>query len=118
MALIPGVSRSGATISGGLFMGYTRAAAARYSFLLAMPAVLASGAFEVEDATANGHVGADHLRDGDRVRGRLRGNCVVYAIHLAQELHAVRLVPDRARHRHHRAGLGRRPEPARGRVRG
>ncbi|MGW4976962.1 undecaprenyl-diphosphate phosphatase [Streptomyces sp. 42] len=56
MALIPGVSRSGATISGGLFMGYTRAAAARYSFLLAMPAVLASGAFEVKDATANGHV--------------------------------------------------------------
>lgn len=50
MALVPGVSRSGATISGGLFMGYTREAAARYSFLLAMPAVLASGAFELKDA--------------------------------------------------------------------
>jgi undecaprenyl-diphosphatase len=47
MALVPGVSRSGATISGGLFLGYTRAAAARYSFLLAIPAVLASGAFEI-----------------------------------------------------------------------
>lgn len=47
MALIPGVSRSGATISGGLFLGYTREAAARYSFLLAVPAVLASGAFEM-----------------------------------------------------------------------
>jgi undecaprenyl-diphosphatase len=46
-ALIPGVSRSGATISGGLFLGYTREAAARYSFLLAMPAVLASGVFEL-----------------------------------------------------------------------
>ncbi|GAB2595696.1 undecaprenyl-diphosphate phosphatase [Streptomyces capparidis] len=46
MALIPGVSRSGATISGGLFLGYTREAAARYSFLLAIPAVLASGAYE------------------------------------------------------------------------
>ncbi|MFG3144599.1 undecaprenyl-diphosphate phosphatase [Streptomyces sp. NPDC048243] len=56
MALIPGVSRSGATISGGLFMGYTRAAAARYSFLLAMPAVLASGTFELKDAAAEGHV--------------------------------------------------------------
>lgn len=56
MALVPGVSRSGATISGGLFMGYTREAAARYSFLLAMPAVLASGTFEVKDATENGHV--------------------------------------------------------------
>ncbi|MFC9158422.1 undecaprenyl-diphosphate phosphatase [Streptomyces bauhiniae] len=47
-ALIPGVSRSGATISGGLFMGYKREAAARYSFLLAIPAVLASGVFEVK----------------------------------------------------------------------
>ncbi|MFD9464545.1 undecaprenyl-diphosphate phosphatase [Streptomyces sp. NPDC060027] len=56
MALIPGVSRSGATISGGLFMGYSRAAAARYSFLLAMPAVLASGTFELKDAAAEGHV--------------------------------------------------------------
>ncbi|POX40689.1 undecaprenyl-diphosphatase [Streptomyces sp. Ru73] len=55
MALIPGVSRSGATISGGLFMGYTREAAARYSFLLAIPAVLASGVFELKDA-GEGHV--------------------------------------------------------------
>jgi undecaprenyl-diphosphatase len=43
LALIPGVSRSGATISGGLFLGYTREAATRYAFLLAIPAVLASG---------------------------------------------------------------------------
>ncbi|MEU9354615.1 undecaprenyl-diphosphate phosphatase [Streptomyces griseoloalbus] len=56
MALIPGVSRSGATISGGLFMGYRREAAARYSFLLAIPAVLASGAFELKDAAEGGHV--------------------------------------------------------------
>ncbi|MGW6771500.1 undecaprenyl-diphosphate phosphatase [Streptomyces sp. NPDC055037] len=55
MALVPGVSRSGATISGGLLMGYTREAAARYSFLLAIPAVLASGAFELKDA-GEGHV--------------------------------------------------------------
>ncbi|MCL9761463.1 undecaprenyl-diphosphate phosphatase [Frankia sp. AiPa1] len=46
-ALIPGVSRSGATISGGLLLGYTRLAAARYSFLLALPAVLASGLLEL-----------------------------------------------------------------------
>ncbi|WAU81040.1 undecaprenyl-diphosphate phosphatase [Streptomyces sp. Qhu-G9] len=56
MALVPGVSRSGATISGGLLMGYTREAAARYSFLLAIPAVLASGAFELKDASESGHV--------------------------------------------------------------
>ncbi|MGW3013247.1 undecaprenyl-diphosphate phosphatase [Streptomyces sp. NPDC001219] len=55
MALIPGVSRSGATISGGLLMGYTRESAARYSFLLAIPAVLASGAYELKDA-GQGHV--------------------------------------------------------------
>lgn len=47
LALIPGVSRSGGTIAGGLFMGFTREAAARYSFLLAIPAVLASGLFKV-----------------------------------------------------------------------
>ncbi|MEU0752060.1 undecaprenyl-diphosphate phosphatase [Streptomyces albogriseolus] len=56
MALIPGVSRSGATISGGLFMGYRPEAAARYSFLLAIPAVLASGLFELKDAADGGHV--------------------------------------------------------------
>ncbi|MEV5379220.1 undecaprenyl-diphosphate phosphatase [Streptomyces nondiastaticus] len=57
MALVPGVSRSGATISGGLFLGYTRESAARYSFLLAVPAVLASGVFELKDAggASGGH---------------------------------------------------------------
>ncbi|MEU6537226.1 undecaprenyl-diphosphate phosphatase [Streptomyces sp. NPDC047000] len=55
-ALVPGVSRSGATISGGLFMGYRREAAARYSFLLAIPAVLGSGVFEVKDALERDHV--------------------------------------------------------------
>ncbi|GGJ55503.1 undecaprenyl-diphosphate phosphatase [Streptomyces brasiliensis] len=55
-ALVPGVSRSGATISGGLFMGYRREAAARYSFLLAIPAVLASGVFELKDAMESDHV--------------------------------------------------------------
>jgi undecaprenyl-diphosphatase len=49
LALVPGVSRSGATVSGGLFLGYEREAAARYSFLLAIPAVLASGLFELKD---------------------------------------------------------------------
>ncbi|QZZ26497.1 undecaprenyl-diphosphate phosphatase [Streptomyces sp. ST1015] len=55
-ALVPGVSRSGATITGGLFMGYKREAAARYSFLLAIPAVLASGLFETKDALESDHV--------------------------------------------------------------
>lgn len=46
LALIPGVSRSGATISAGLFLGLSREQATRYSFLLAIPAVMASGIFE------------------------------------------------------------------------
>jgi undecaprenyl-diphosphatase len=50
MALIPGVSRSGGTITMGLFLGYSRSAAARYSFLLAVPAVLGSGFFQAYEA--------------------------------------------------------------------
>ncbi|MCU1616160.1 MAG: uppP [Frankiales bacterium] len=50
LALIPGVSRSGGTITAGLFIGYTREAAARYSFLLAIPAVLGSGLYEAYKA--------------------------------------------------------------------
>ncbi|GAA2724108.1 undecaprenyl-diphosphate phosphatase [Actinocorallia aurantiaca] len=47
LALVPGVSRSGGTISAGLLLGYEREAAARFSFLLAIPAVLASGVLEL-----------------------------------------------------------------------
>lgn len=47
LALIPGVSRSGGTITAGLLLGYTREAAARYSFLLALPAVFAAGFYQL-----------------------------------------------------------------------
>jgi len=47
LALIPGVSRSGSTITAGLFRGLNEVAAARYSFLLSVPAVVASGLFEM-----------------------------------------------------------------------
>ena len=47
LALIPGVSRSGGTITAGLLMGYSRKAAADYSFLLAVPAVLGSGFYKL-----------------------------------------------------------------------
>jgi undecaprenyl-diphosphatase len=53
-ALIPGVSRSGATMSAGLFLGLDRVAAARFSFLLSVPAVVLSGLFELR-----------HIGDGD-----------------------------------------------------
>jgi undecaprenyl-diphosphatase len=57
MALIPGVSRSGGTITAGLFLGYSRAAAARYSFLLSVPAVVLSGLFELKDVGKGGGAG-------------------------------------------------------------
>lgn len=50
LALVPGVSRSGATISAGLFLGQERELAARFGFLLAIPAVFASGLFSLPDA--------------------------------------------------------------------
>jgi undecaprenyl-diphosphatase len=50
LALIPGVSRSGATIAMGRFLGYSREAALRYSFLLALPAVFGSGFYQLKDA--------------------------------------------------------------------
>jgi undecaprenyl-diphosphatase len=49
LALVPGVSRSGATIAGGLFLGYKREASTRYAFLLAIPAVFISGLFKLKD---------------------------------------------------------------------
>ena len=56
LALVPGVSRSGATISMGLFLGYDREAATRYAFLLAIPAVVGAGIFELE-----GHPDGDNI---------------------------------------------------------
>jgi undecaprenyl-diphosphatase len=60
-ALIPGVSRSGATITAGLFTGLKRDAAARFSFLLSIPAVVLSGLFqlgEISTGSAAGETGA------------------------------------------------------------
>jgi undecaprenyl-diphosphatase len=50
LALVPGVSRSGATIAMGRGLGYDRVSAARYSFLLAIPAVMGSGLYELTTA--------------------------------------------------------------------
>jgi undecaprenyl-diphosphatase len=55
LALIPGVSRSGATISAGLLRGFDRVAAARYSFLLSVPAVVLSGLFELREIGGDGN---------------------------------------------------------------
>ena len=56
-ALVPGVSRSGATITAGLFLGLDRETAARYSFLLSVPAVVLSGLYELRDIGGEGGAG-------------------------------------------------------------
>lgn len=61
LALIPGVSRSGGTITAGLLMGYKREAAARYSFLLAIPAVFGSGLYELYKIFAKHEGAASHF---------------------------------------------------------
>jgi undecaprenyl-diphosphatase len=64
LALVPGVSRSGATLTAGLFLGFDRPSAARYSFLLSVPAVVLSGLFEfvsILDGDDGDHVGLGSL---------------------------------------------------------
>ncbi len=58
LALVPGVSRSGATISAGMFAGLNREAAARYSFLLSTPAIVLSAAFELRKFVGGEETGA------------------------------------------------------------
>jgi undecaprenyl-diphosphatase len=58
LALVPGVSRSGGTITAGLLLGYERRAAARYSFLLAIPAVFGSGLYELYKVVTHNCSGA------------------------------------------------------------
>jgi undecaprenyl-diphosphatase len=72
-ALIPGVSRSGATISAGLFRGLDRVTATRVSFFLSIPALLAAGLFELKDA-----VGGD-IGIGETIVGTVVAFVVAYA---------------------------------------
>jgi undecaprenyl-diphosphatase len=61
LALVPGVSRSGATITAGLFMGLDRTAAARFSFLLSVPAVVLSGLLELGTILSGEEEGGESL---------------------------------------------------------
>lgn len=72
-ALIPGVSRSGATISAGLFRGLDRVTATRVSFFLSIPALLAAGLFELKDALG-GDIGV-----GETIVGTVVSFVVAYA---------------------------------------
>jgi undecaprenyl-diphosphatase len=73
ISLIPGVSRSGATISAGLFRGLDRVAATRLSFFLSIPALLAAGTFELKDALG-GDIGV-----GETLVGTFVAFVVAYA---------------------------------------
>jgi undecaprenyl-diphosphatase len=73
VSLIPGISRSGATISAGLFRGLDRVAATRLSFFLSIPALLAAGIFELKDALG-GDIGV-----GETVVGTVVSFVVAYA---------------------------------------
>lgn len=64
LALIPGVSRSGGTITMGLFLGYERKAAARYSFLLAIPAVFGSGLYQLYKSLSKPEVLPNQIQVG------------------------------------------------------
>ena len=63
IALVPGSSRSGSTIAGGLFLGMQRETAARFSFLLSMPAVFAAGIFELYHARHELLATTEHIHD-------------------------------------------------------
>jgi undecaprenyl-diphosphatase len=60
-AILPGVSRSGSTITAGLFLGLERPTAARFSFLLGIPAIALAGGVELADALAAPSTGAAFL---------------------------------------------------------
>ncbi|MEY9211266.1 undecaprenyl-diphosphate phosphatase [Thermobifida halotolerans] len=75
LALIPGVSRSGATVTGGMLLSFKREAAARYAFLLAMPAVFASGVYKLKDIGGEQYAGV-----GATIIGTVVAFVVGYAV--------------------------------------
>jgi undecaprenyl-diphosphatase len=81
LALIPGSSRSGTTMTAALFLGFTRSAAARFSFLLSIPAVLASGLYQLYKVVDMLRSGADvfHLGVGNLVIATVVSGLAGYA---------------------------------------
>ena len=104
LAMIPGVSRSGATIMGGLSLGVERRTAAEFSFFLAIPTMLGATTLELVKHHDTLMAGRERGRLRHR-RGRLRRQLRrrdrrregLRPLHLAPRLRAVRLVPDRRR---------------------
>jgi undecaprenyl-diphosphatase len=61
IAIIPGISRSGSTIAGGLIAGFSRDFAARFSFLLSIPVILGAGLIQLKDAAITSLIGSNIL---------------------------------------------------------
>ena len=114
LALVPGVSRSGATITAGLFLGFDRTSAARFSFLLSIPAVVLSGLLEfasILNGSEGEHAGLGALAVATLpgVRRRLRLDRVPAALPGEPLDDRVRRLPGGARG----ARAGAREQPAR-----
>ncbi len=85
LALIPGTSRSGITITMGLFLGLTRKAAARFSFLLAMPVIFASGVLQaIRMFTEVSPIGWGELSLGILLSALSAGLCIHYFLRLVE----------------------------------
>jgi undecaprenyl-diphosphatase len=87
LALIPGTSRSGITITLGLFLGMTRQAAARFSFLLSMPLIFASGVLQsVRMFTQANPIGWGELMLGILLSALAAGLCIHYFLRLVDRI--------------------------------
>jgi hypothetical protein len=111
VSMIPGVSRAGATIMGGVLLGLDRKAAAEFSFFLAIPTMLGASVLDLYKGWDR-LAGPRHRRGvARRVRHRDRRGARVRDLPGPAHLRAVRLVPDRRRTRD--AGLSLRLNPLR-----
>ncbi len=93
-ALIPGVSRSGATISAGLFRGLDRVTATRLSFFLSIPALVAAGLFELKDAIGSG-IGAGQTIVATLVSFVIAYASIAWLLHFVAHHSIARFVPYR-----------------------